>query len=70
MAIDLVKDSSVARPVDQRWRSERAPCPNEGIPKSGVHALAVCTLPSQLENFMSLALQQHCQQSALRKCLD
>jgi len=66
----LVNDSSVVPPVDRLWRREREPCPSEGIPKSGVYALAVCTLPSQLENFMSLALQQHCQQSALRKCLD
>ena len=67
MAIGLVKDSSVARPVDQLWRGERAPCPSEGIPKSGMHALAVCTTPGQLDYSVALALQQHGQQSALRK---
>ena len=65
MAIGLVKDSSVGRPVDQHW----PPCPSEGIPKSGVRALAVCTTPGQLEYFVALALQQHGQHSALRKGL-
>ena len=63
MAIGLVKDSSVRRPVDQLW----PPCPSEGIPKSGVHAFAVCITPGQLEYSVALALQQHRQQSALRK---
>jgi len=63
MTIGLVKDSSVRRPVDQLW----PPCPSEGIPKNGVHALAVCITPGQLEYFAALALQQHGQQSALRK---
>jgi hypothetical protein len=57
MAINLLKDSSVARPVDQLWRSERAPCPNEGIPKSGTHTLALCATPSQLDYSVALALQ-------------
>jgi hypothetical protein len=65
MAIGLVKDSSVGRPVDQLW----PPCPSDGVPKSGVHALAVCTTPGQLEYSVALALQQHGQQSALRKGL-
>jgi len=59
MAIDLVKDSSVARAVDQLWRSEGAPCPNEGILKSGTHTLALCATPSQLDYSVALALQQH-----------
>ena len=65
MAIGLVKDSSVGQPVDQLW----PPCPSEGIPKSGMHALAVCTTPGQLEYSVALASQQHGQQSALRKGL-
>jgi hypothetical protein len=69
MGIGLVKDSSVARPVDQLWRRESAPCPSEGIPKSGMHALAVCTTPSQLDYSVAPALQQYGQQSALRKSL-
>jgi len=31
--------------------------PSEGIPKSGLHALAVCTTPGQLEYSVALALQ-------------
>ena len=69
MAIGLVKDSSVGRPVDQLWRRESALSPSEGIPKSDTHALAVCTTPGQLEYSVALALQQHGQQSALRKGL-
>jgi hypothetical protein len=67
MGIGLVKIQVRGRPVDQLWRCERAPCPSEGIPKSGMHALAVCTTPGQLEYSVALALQQHGQQSALRK---
>jgi hypothetical protein len=63
MSIGLVKDSSVGRLVDQLW----VPCPSEGIPKSGLHGLAVCTTPGQLKYSVALALQQHGQQSALRK---
>ena len=62
-----LKDSSVARAVDQRWRGERAPRRSEGIPKSGTQALAVCATPNHLDYFVALALQQHGQQSALRK---
>ena len=62
MTIGLVKDSCVGRAVDQL-----APCPSEGIPKSGLRALAVCTTPGQLKYSVALALQQHGQQSALRK---
>ena len=37
--------------------------------KAALHALAVCTTPGQLEYSVALALQQHGQQSALRKGL-
>jgi len=57
MGIGLVKISSVARPVDQLWRSEHAPNPSEDIPKSGMHTLALCTTPSQLDCSVALALQ-------------
>ena len=50
-------------------RPTLASCPSEGIPKSGMHALAVCTTPGQLEYSVALALQQDGQQSALRKGL-
>ena len=48
-------------------RPALALCPSEGIPKSGLHALAVCTTLGQLKYSVALALQQHGQQSALRK---
>ena len=48
-------------------RPALVPCPSEGIPKSGLRALAVCTTPGQLKYSVALALQQHGQQSALRK---
>jgi hypothetical protein len=76
MAIGLVKDSSVARDgadqglggiVDGRWCGECAARPSEGIPNGGTHVLAVCAAPGQLDYFATLALQQHGQQSALRK---
>src|SRR6476660_1006222 len=54
VGVYLVKDSSVARPVDQLWRSERAPSSSEDIPKSGMHTLAVCTTPSQLDYSVAL----------------
>jgi hypothetical protein len=53
----LVKDSSVPR-------TER---PSEGTPKGGTHVLATCVTPGQLDDCVALALQQHGQQSALRK---
>ena len=40
---------------------------SEGTPKDGAHLLAVCATPGQLEYSVALALQQHGQQSALRK---
>ena len=76
MAIGLVKDSSVARDsadqglggiVDGCWCGECAARPSEGIPNGGTHVLAVCAAPGQLDYFATLALQQHGQQSALRK---
>jgi hypothetical protein len=76
MAIVLVKDSSVTREssdkglgriADERWRRERAVRPSEGIPKGGGHVPAACVTPGQLGYFVLLALQQHGEQSALRK---
>jgi len=76
MAIVLVKDSRVTRDssdkglgkiVDQRWRRERAVRPSEGIPKGGTNVLTLCATPGQLDYFVALALQQHGEQSALRK---
>ena len=76
MAIVLVKDSRVTRDgsdkglgriVDQRWRCERTVRPSEGIPKGGTNVLTLCATPGQLDYFVALALQQHGEQSALRK---
>jgi hypothetical protein len=76
MAIGSVKDSSVARDgshkrlggiIDERSRRQRTERPSEGLPKSGTHVLAVCVTPGQLDDCVALALQQHGQQSALRK---
>jgi len=76
MAIGLVKDSSLARDgsdkglgriADEPWRRERAVQPSEGTPKGGTHVLAVCTTLGQPDYFAALALQQHGEQSALRK---
>jgi len=74
-----VKDSSAAREgsnkglggIDhERSRRERAVRPGEGIPKGGTHVLAVCTTLGQLDYFVTLALQQHGEQSALGEGLD
>ncbi|PYI98636.1 MAG: hypothetical protein DME98_03635 [Verrucomicrobia bacterium] len=65
--VGLVKIQVWGGPVEQLWRRERGPSPSEGIPKSRMHALAVCTAAGQLEYSVALALQQHGQQSALRK---
>jgi hypothetical protein len=76
MAIVLVKDSSVTRDssdkrlgriADKRWRRERAVWPGESIPKDGGHLLAACATPGQLGYLVVLALQQHGEESALRK---
>jgi len=76
MAIVLVKDSRVTRDgsdkglgkiVDQRWRRERAVRPSEGIPKGGTNVLTLCATAGRLDYFVALALQQHGEQSTLRK---
>ena len=76
MAIDLLNDSSVAREgsdkglggiVDECRHRERAVRPSEGTPKGGTHLLSVCATPRQQDYFIALALQQHGQQSTLRK---
>jgi hypothetical protein len=73
-----VKDSSAARGgsdkgpgriADDRLRRERAVRPSEGIPKGGTHVLALCATLGQPDYFAALALQQHGEQSALRKGL-
>jgi hypothetical protein len=67
-----VKDSSVPRngssKASPEWSTyggavERTPT----IPKDGTHLLAACATPGRLDQFSVLALQQHGQQSALRK---
>jgi len=63
-------DKGLARIVDEGWRPERAVRPSEGIPKGGTCVLAVCTTLGQLDYFVTLALQQHAEQSALRKGRD
>ena len=79
MARVLVKDSRVTRNSsdkglgripDEGWRRERAVRPSERIPKGGAHVPAACVTPSQLDYFVALALQQHGEQSALRKGRD
>ena len=65
----LVKDSSVPRNIaspEQPTRGgavERAPT----ILKDRTSLLTACPASSQLDRFVALALQQHCQQSALCK---
>ena len=54
--------------VDERSRRERTKWPSEGLPKGGTHVLAVC-VTVQLDDCVALALQQHGEQSALRKGL-
>jgi hypothetical protein len=63
-------DKGLRRIVDEGWRPERAVRPGEGIPKGGTHVLAVCTTLGQLDYFVTLALQQHGEQSALGEGLD
>jgi hypothetical protein len=54
--------------VDERSCRERTKWPSEGLPKGGTHVLAVC-VTVQLDDCVALALQQHGEQSALRKGL-
>jgi hypothetical protein len=62
-------DKGLGRIADERSRRERAVRPSEGIPKDGMHVFAVRTMLGQPDYFAALALQQHGQQSALRKGL-
>ena len=63
-------DKGLGRIVDESWRCERAVRPSEGIPKGRTRVPAVCTTLGQLDYFVTLALQQHAEQSALRKGRD
>ena len=63
-------DKWLGRIADNGWRRERAVRPGEGIPKGGTHVLAMCTTLGQLDYFVTLALQQHGEQSALGEGLD
>ena len=53
--------------VDERSCRERTKWPSEGLPKGGTHVLAVGVTLGQLDDRVALALQQHSEQSALRK---
>jgi hypothetical protein len=63
-------DKGLGRIADGHGRRERAVRPSESIPKGGTRVLAVSTTPGQLDYFVTLALQQHGEQSALRKGRD
>ena len=63
VAVNLLPATGV---VDERSRRERTKWPSEGLPKGGTHVLAVC-VTVQLDDCVALALQQHGEQSALRK---
>jgi hypothetical protein len=72
----LVKCLSVARnafsKASAEWPTSNATVsacqkPIEGIPKECTRLLALYSTPGQLNHFVALALQQHGQQSALRK---
>ncbi len=67
MGIGWVKIQVWGGPVGRHWRRDRASCPSESIPKSGLYVLAMCTTPGQLKYSVALPLQQHGEQSALRK---
>jgi len=76
MAIGSVKNLSVAFDsphkwlggiVDERSCRESTERPSEGLPKGGTHVLAVYVTPGRFDDCVALALQQHGQQSALRK---
>ena len=63
VAVNLLPAPGV---VDERSCRERTKWPSEGLPKGGTHVLAVC-VTFQLDDCVALALQQHCERSALRK---
>ncbi len=64
IAVNLLPAPGV---VDERPCRERTKWPSEGLPKSGTQVLAVCVTTGQLDDCVALALQQHSEQSALRK---
>jgi hypothetical protein len=73
MATDsnLARDGSHqgrGRIVDGRSCGERAEWPSKGIPKGGTQVLALCATLGQLDYLTALLLQQHGEQSTLRKC--
>jgi hypothetical protein len=53
--------------ADGHGRRKRAVWPSESIPKGGAQVLPLSTTPGELAYFVALALQQHGEQSALRK---
>jgi len=76
MAIGFVKDLSALRDrspkcsagtADGHSCRKRAERPSEGTPKGGTHVPPVCATLGHLDYFVALALQQHGEQSALRK---
>ena len=64
VAVNLLPAPGV---VDERSCRERTKWPGEGLPKGGTQVLAVCVTLGQLDDCVPLALQQHGEQSALRK---
>jgi hypothetical protein len=72
----LGEDSSLPRNAFSEASAERSNSdgavserqqPIQPVPKGRTRLLAVCSTPGQLNHFVALALQQHGQQSALRK---
>ena len=53
--------------VDERSSRECAPPSSEATPKGSSYLPLLCATLGQLDHFVPLALQQNCQQSALRK---
>ncbi len=58
--------------ASKAWRPQRVATPlgfepRITPPKGGAHVLALCVTPGQLDDCVTLALQQQGQQSALRK---
>ena len=64
VAVNLLPAPGV---VDECSCRERTKWPSEGLPKGGTQMLAMCVTPGQLDDCVALALQQHGEQSALRK---